>query len=171
MLKPCNHKLRKFAARIQELNNLLLQFLGSDYPKKTPQEELKKIPIHSIPNGRTKHLMMLSFYFESGTFHSALELFELMEVSKDTYKGAAPPYNNKYLGVDSNHDSGGNKKGGESASPICSTKRCTGKCKSNNADHLKRNKPHTTFCMIHGVDHSSKEYRVLRDYVVKCHHQ
>ena len=44
-------KLQQFAAKIQELNNLLPKFPGSDESRNIPQEELNKILLHDVPHG------------------------------------------------------------------------------------------------------------------------
>ena len=46
MRKPSVLKLRQFAARLQELNNLLHQLPGSYESKKIPKKELNKILFH-----------------------------------------------------------------------------------------------------------------------------
>ena len=82
MRKPRGIKLRQFTARLQELNNLLPKFLGSEKSKKIPQEQLNEILLHSVTHGWSKEEMMLGFNFENNPFCAELELLEHMEVAE-----------------------------------------------------------------------------------------
>ena len=70
MRNPRGVKLRQFAARLQELNNILPKFLGSEKYRKMPQGELNKILFHDVTHRWADQAMMLGFI--SRVKHSVL---------------------------------------------------------------------------------------------------
>ena len=78
MQKSRNLKLQQFYARLQEMEKYTPQFPGSDESKNIPQEELNDILLYNVTHGRAKESMVLRFDFESESFQSAMELFDLM---------------------------------------------------------------------------------------------
>ena len=115
------------------------------------------ILFHAVTHIWDNQAMVIRFDFESETFQSALKLFKHMEVVEAIYEGSRVTYKNKQPMSASKRISGRNQKGGKYTSHTSSAKIHTGKCKSNHADLLKREKTHNLLCMIHSAWNSSEE--------------
>ena len=80
-----------FSARLQEVNNFLPQFPGSDKCKNIPQGELKEILLYAGPHGCAKQAMMFGLDFVGDSFCAELEIFKRMEVAESIYEGDGSP--------------------------------------------------------------------------------
>ena len=168
--KPRVFKIQKFSAIIQELNNILPQFLGPEESNKTPKEELNKILLHTILHGWSKQAMVIRFDFKSDPFCADTELFKRMEVAESIYEGAGAPYQNKYTRTYFNRFSAHKTQGGDPALPTGYTNNRARKHKNKYAEFSKSNNIDTPSCMIHCVDQSSEECKFLQSHWAKYKH-
>ena len=85
----------QFAARLQELNNILPKFPGSEKSKKISQEGINDILLNAVPQGWDNQAMVLVFDFESKYFRDKQELFKIMEAVESIYEGSGATYQAK----------------------------------------------------------------------------
>ena len=85
----------QFAARLQELNNILPKFPGSEKSKKISQERLNDILLNAVPQGWANQAMVLVIDFESEYFRDTQELIKIMEAVEAIYEGSGATYQAK----------------------------------------------------------------------------
>ena len=81
---------KRFAARLTEMNNLLLLFPGSEVSKKMTQENLNKIILHAVPNAWEKQSYLQEWDFEVKTYKETCAMLKRMEISEQVYGGVTP---------------------------------------------------------------------------------
>ena len=59
---------KRFAARLTEMNNFLPLFPGSEASKKMETEEINKVILHAVPNGRSKQSYLKGWDFKLNTY-------------------------------------------------------------------------------------------------------
>ena len=67
MEKPRSLTVRRYAARLIDLNEYLASFLGATLTDKIDVTELNKILLKSMPNSWSKQAYLKGFYCESTT--------------------------------------------------------------------------------------------------------
>ena len=68
MSNPHELWVRRYAARLIDLNEYLFAFPGAKASDKIGETELNEILLISIPNGWSKQAYMQGFYYEAITF-------------------------------------------------------------------------------------------------------
>ena len=136
--KPLNMKMTHFVARLNEMNEQLLQYPGATIEAKIPEDELKEIVEFAIPNEWKKQMKLQQFKVLDKTLNQLVEFckhmeeFELLHPDKQSKKTK-----------ENKHD-------------------------SNNPTKRKRASKSTSnekFCMFHGPGHSSEECKKLINFV------
>ena len=64
MHKPWDNPLKRPTNRLMELNNYLFIFFGYSATKKTPPEDLNKILLYAVLNGRANQAYLKGWEFE-----------------------------------------------------------------------------------------------------------
>ena len=91
MKKPCSLNVRRYAARLIDLNEYLASFLGATFPDNIGVTQLNEILLNSMPTSWSKHAYVQGFDCESITIKKAVNMFERMEIAEFIYEGVVEP--------------------------------------------------------------------------------
>ena len=111
--KPHTVPFKIFAARLTELNNYLPSFLGSDRSNNMDTSDINEILLHDDPNGWENQSYLQGWDFESKTYKETCDMFKIMEIVEQVYKGGTPSTTTNR--ADDSRAGHSRKKGGESA--------------------------------------------------------
>ena len=104
------------------------------------------------------------------TYKDTCEIFERMEISEQVYVGGNTSKNTNR--VEADHTSHGRKrKVLETASLANPKKGRDGKCKKNHAGHPSDRMTGAKTCLVHGLRHSTKECKLLKEWSKKYYVQ
>ena len=97
MKKTNSLKVRRYAARLIDLNEYLASFTRATIADKIGVTELNEIILNSMPNSRSKQAYVQVCDCESISFLKAVNMFERMEIAESIYEGVvAPSYKNNW---------------------------------------------------------------------------
>ena len=68
MRKTWSIAFKRFTERLTEMNNFLPLFPGSEASKKMETEEINKVILHAVPNGRSKQSYLKGWDFKLNTY-------------------------------------------------------------------------------------------------------
>ena len=89
--KPRSLKVRRYAARLIDLDEYLASFLEATITDKLGITELNYILLNSIPNRWYKQVYVQDFYCGCISFKKVVNMFEHMEISEIIYEGLVTP--------------------------------------------------------------------------------
>ena len=92
MRKPHKLKVRRYVARLIELNNFLSLFPGAKLTEKIKVAKINEILLNSMPNSWSKQAHVQGFYCKSVNFKKDINIFECMDISESIYEGLVEPY-------------------------------------------------------------------------------
>ena len=115
MKKPRAITVRRYAARLIDLNEYLAPFTGATLNYKIGVTELNEIFINIMPNSWSRQAYVQGFDCEFITLKKAVNMFEHMEIAESIYKGVVEPSYKKPTRVESNHADHSSQKIGEYA--------------------------------------------------------
>ena len=92
MKKPGDLPVRRYVARIIDINGYLAPFWGANLNDKIGVTELNIILLNSMPNSWSRQACAQGFDFEYMTFKKSVNMFECMEIDESIYKGVVEPY-------------------------------------------------------------------------------
>ena len=81
MKKPCSLNVRRYAARLIDLNEYLASFLGAALPDNIGVIQLNNIVLNSMHTSWSKHAYVKGFDCESITIKKAVNMFERKEIA------------------------------------------------------------------------------------------
>ena len=84
-------KVRRYAARLIDLNEYLASFSGATMADKMGVIELNEILLNSMSHSCSKQAYLQEFYCETISFKKAVNLFERMEIAESFYEGVVIP--------------------------------------------------------------------------------
>ena len=116
MKKPCSLNVRRYAARLIDLNEYLASFLGATLPDNIGVTQLNDILLNSMPTSWSKHAYVQGFDCESITIKKAVNMFERMEIAEFIYEGVVEPSYKKPTRADTNLTVHSRQNRGEAAS-------------------------------------------------------
>ena len=87
MKKPRSLKVRRYVARLIDLNEYLDSFLGATLFDKIDVYELNENLLNSMPNIRSKQSYVQGSDCESISFKKDVNMFERMETAESIYEG------------------------------------------------------------------------------------
>ena len=101
---PWNEKtrsltVRRYAARLIDLNEYLASFPGVILTDKISVTKLNEILLNSMPNRWSKQAYLQGFDCEYISFKRAVNMFERMYIVESIYKGAVEPFYQNLLGL------------------------------------------------------------------------
>ena len=114
--KPRTITVRRYAARLIDLNEYLESFPGANLNDNIGITELKKIFLNSMPNSWSRQAYVQGFDCWSTTFKKAVNMFDRMEISESIYEGVVEPSYKKPTRADYNCAGHVSQKRVESAS-------------------------------------------------------
>ena len=82
--------LKRFDARLTEMNNYIPLSPGLDASKKMTPEDLNKIILHVFRNAWVKQSYLQGWGFEIKICRETFSVFQRIEISKTLYKGVTP---------------------------------------------------------------------------------
>ena len=85
--KPRALTVRRYAARLIDINEYLTSFPGATLNDKIGVTELKEILPNSMSNSWSRQAYVQGFDCEFITLKKAVNMFERMEISESTYEG------------------------------------------------------------------------------------
>ena len=91
MKKPCSLRLRRYAARLIDLNEYLASLPVATLADKIGVTELNEVLINSTPNSWYKQAYVQGFYCKPILFTKAVNMFERIEIEEYNYEGVVEP--------------------------------------------------------------------------------
>ena len=79
--------VRRYAARLIDLNKYLDSFPGGKLSGKLGVTELNELFLNSMPNTWIMQAYVQGFYCESVTFKKAVNMFKCVDIAESIYKG------------------------------------------------------------------------------------
>ena len=89
-MKTRSLKVRRYAARMVDINEYLASFLGTTLSDKIDVTELNDILLNIMPNSWSKQAYVQGFDCES-FFFKGVNMFESMEIVESIYEGVVEP--------------------------------------------------------------------------------
>ena len=105
MEKPHSLNVRRYAARLIDLNGYLVYFTGANLTDNIVVTKLNEILLNSMPNSWSKQAYVQGFDCESITFKKSINMFEHMEITESIYEGVVETSYKKLTRSDSNRAS------------------------------------------------------------------
>ena len=162
MIKTLSLNVRRYAARLIDLNEYLESFPEVTINDKIGITEINKKLLNSIPNSWYKKSHVQGFDCESISFKKAVKMFERMEISEIIYEGVVTTSYKKTTRAESNCTGlSRNKKGDATSLNTHPVKNgSAGKRRKRYVDFLKSK---SKTCMIHRAGNSSDDCKVLEN--------
>ena len=87
MRKPRGLKVRRYTARLLDVNEYLAVFPGSNTSDKICIKEINENLLSSMPNRWIKYPYVQVFDFKFINFKASVNIFECMEVAESIFEG------------------------------------------------------------------------------------
>ena len=147
--------IRRYAARIIDLNEYLASFTGATLNYRIGVTDLNEILHNSIPGSCSKQVYVQGFECESITFKKSVNMFEHMEISESIYEGVVEPYYKRNTRTDANRAGNSRQKRREAASSRTRPGKgeSAGKHRKGYVNSLTGK---SKTCLVHGPGHSSE---------------
>ena len=163
---PRSLTVRRYAARLIDLNEYLASFPGATLTDKIGITELNEILLNIMPNSWYKHAYVQGFDSESITFRKAVNMFERMEITESIYEGVVELSYKKPPRAYSNRAGISRQKIGEVASSWTRPDKGEGADKYRKR-HVDIPTGKSKTCLIHGPRHCLEKCKFLGDFRTK----
>ena len=103
MKNPCSLKVRRYAARLINLNEYLASFPRTTMTYKMEVTDLNGILLNSMPKILSKQAYVQGFDCETISFKNAVNMFDNMEIAGSIYEGVVTPSYKKNTRSEAKH--------------------------------------------------------------------
>ena len=91
IMKNAQPKVRRYVARLIDMNEYLASFPVVNLADKTYVTELNDIILNIVPNSWSKQAYVQGFYCEYILFNKAVNIFKRIEIAEYIFEGVVEP--------------------------------------------------------------------------------